>query len=116
MKWKCERLSYSANNGVTIAFAICIDKLTNRLILTIEEVKNSLSIHVIVEVSLSVVDELYDHLVSLKVKANVANVGGLNVGRLEEHVKQSKWKRSFEGYRKGSKMILKCSYQTSDRV
>ena len=95
MKWKCERLGYSANNGVTIAFAICIDKLTSRLILTEEEVDNSFGVHVIVEVSLSVVDELYDHLIGGRIETNGTDVRGLNVGRLEEHVKQSKWKRSL---------------------
>jgi hypothetical protein len=91
--WKAR--CQSANNGVTIAFAVSVDKLTSRLNFTIEKVNNGFSVHVIVEVSLSVVDELNNHLISLKVKTNVADVGGLKVGRLEEHVKESKWKRSL---------------------
>ena len=77
----------SANHSVTIAFAVSINKLTNRLKLTVEEVNNCISANVIVKISLSVVHELYNHLVSIKVETNVTDVGRGEVGRLEEHVK-----------------------------
>ena len=76
----------SANNGVTIALAISIDKLTHRLKLTKEESNDSVTANVIVQVSLSVVHELYNHLVSISVESDVANVGRGEVGRLEEHL------------------------------
>ena len=90
MKWRCERLSYSANNGVTIALTKGIHELTSRLILTKEKVNDGFTVHVIVQVSLSVVDELNDHLIGARVETDGTDVGGLKIGRLEEHVKQSK--------------------------
>ena len=85
MKWRCERLSYSANNGVTIALTEGIHELTSRLILTKEKVNDGFTVHVIVQVSFCVVDELNNHLVSGRIETDGADVGGLKIGRLEEH-------------------------------
>jgi hypothetical protein len=74
-----------ANNSVCVTFTESVHKLTSRLILTVKEVKNSFSANVLVKVRFSVVDELNNHLVSVKVQTDVTDVRGLNVGRLEEH-------------------------------
>ena len=75
-----------ANNGVLIALAVCIDKLTSRLNLTKEEVNNCIAVDVLVEVSLSVVDELNHCLIGGRIELQRCNVGGLDVVSLEEHV------------------------------
>ena len=75
----------SADDGVLIAFAICIDKLTSRLDITEEEVSNCLSVHVLVEERLSAGDILNDCLVSCRVELEATDSGGLQVVSLEEH-------------------------------
>ena len=69
-----------------IAFAVCIDKLTSRVKLTEEEVKNSFGRDILIEVSLCIVDELNHCLIGGRVELEGCNVGGLQVVSLEEHV------------------------------
>ena len=78
----------SANDSVCVTFTVGVHKLTSRLKLTVKEVKNSFSANVLIEVRFSVVDELNNHLVSVKVQTDVTDVRRLDVGRLEEHVKE----------------------------
>ena len=94
----------SANDGVLIAFAICIDKLTSRLNITEEEVSDCLSVYVLVEVSLCIVDELNHSLIGSRVELQGCNVGGLQVVSLEEHDVNvlSVSERSFESYREST--------------
>ena len=82
----------SADNSSHVRLAICIDKLTNRLKLTKEELSNCFTIDVIVEISLSVVDVLNDHLIGGRIEHDAADVGRLDSVGFEEHCEcESKW-------------------------
>jgi hypothetical protein len=76
----------SADNSCHLWLTVSIDKLTNRLKLTEEERHNSFFTNVVVKISLSVVDVLNDHLVIGRIEHDGADVGRLEVVRLEEHV------------------------------
>jgi len=73
------------NDGVLIALAVCIDKLTSRLNLTKEEVNNCISVDVIVQERLSAGDILNECLVSSRVELQATDSGGLQIVSLEEH-------------------------------
>ena len=75
----------SADNGDIVTFAVSIDELTKRLNLTKEDISHSLNVNIIVEISLSVVDELNDDLVCSNIEHDVTDGRRLNVGRLNEH-------------------------------
>ena len=99
-------VDYSANDGVLIAFAICIDKLTSRLKLSVEIIEKCFSANVLIEVRLSVVDELNDNLVSAQVQTQTTDVGRLNVGSLKEHgFVNVLVSVAYESYRKGTNAL-----------
>ena len=79
------RVYVSANNGDTVTFTVSVDELTERLNLSEEDISYAFNRDIIVEVSLSVVDELNDDLVCSNIEHDVADGSGLNVGRLDEH-------------------------------
>ena len=81
----CVRVYVSANNGDTVTFTVSVDELTERLNLSEEDISDAFNRDIIVEVSLSVVDELNDDLVCSNIEHDVADGSGLNVGRLDEH-------------------------------
>ena len=74
------------DNGVLIALAICIDKLTSRLNITEEEVSNCLSVHVLIEERFGAGDILNDCLASCRVELEATDSGGLQIVSLEEHL------------------------------
>ena len=76
----------SADNSCHLWLAVSINKLTNRIKLTEEERHNSIFVDVIVEISLSVVDVLNNHLVCGRIEHDGTNVGRLEVVGFEEHV------------------------------
>jgi hypothetical protein len=76
----------SADNSCHLWLAVSIDKLTNRIIITEEEINNCFLANVIVEISLSVVDVLNNHLVSGRIEHDGTHVGRLEVVGFEEHV------------------------------
>lgn len=76
----------SADNSCHLWLAVSINKLTNRIKLTEEERHNSIFVDVIVEISLSVVDVLNNHLVSGRIEHDGTHVGRLEVVGFEEHV------------------------------
>ena len=75
----------STNDGYTVTFAVSIDELTEGLNLSEEDISHSLNVNVIVEISLSVADELNDDLVCSNIEHDVTDGRRLNVGRLNEH-------------------------------
>ena len=79
------RVYLSANNGDAVTFTVSVDELTERLNLSEEDISDAFNRDIIVEVSLSVVDELNDDLVCSNIEHDVADGSGLNVGRLDEH-------------------------------
>jgi hypothetical protein len=110
-------VDYSANDGVLIAFAICIDKLTSRLKLSVEIIEKCFSANVLIEVRLSVVDELNDNLISAQVQTQTTDVGRLNVGSLKEHgFVNVLVSVAYESYRKPPKRLsVTVNNQTRDR-
>ena len=76
----------SADNSCHLWLAVSINKLTNRIILTEEEINNCFLADVIVEISLSVVDVLNDHLIGGRIEHDGTHVGRLEVVGFEEHV------------------------------
>ena len=74
-----------ANDGVLIAFAVCIDKLTSRLSLTEEVIKNGVAVDVLIQERLSAGDILNKCLVVSRIELQATDSGGLQVVSLEEH-------------------------------
>lgn len=74
-----------ADDSCHVGFAICINKLTERLNLTEENISNGFNTYVVIEISFAVILELNNNLISRRVQHDVTNVRRIESVRLKEH-------------------------------
>jgi len=75
----------SADDSCHVGFAICIDKLTEWLNLTEENISNGINTYVVIKISLAVILELNNNLISWRIEQDVTNDGRIDGVRLKEH-------------------------------